>query len=301
MDVKQKASLFAIISAFILACSKFSVGLFSGSMAVASSGLDSLLDVFMSAMNFLAIRKATQPPDRTHHYGHGKVENLAATAQSVVIVCTGGFIIFKAVQEYFGQKGITYSGLDLGVMILSLIFSFMISTILRRVGKKTDSNTLKADALHYTSDLYSNSAAILAIILTYYTGKVFFDLLFAVIIGFIIIISAVRILRGGILGLMDTRIPEPMEKNLIEILDRLSYPYAGFHKLRTRFSGNKKYVDFHLFLCRNFTVVEAHEQTDRIELEIKKMIPSSDILIHMEPCPYPCELTEATCTIAQKG
>ncbi len=300
MDVKQKASLFAIISAFILAGSKFSVGLFSGSMAVASSGLDSLLDVFMSAMNFLAIKKANQPPDRTHHYGHGKVENLAATAQSVVIVCTGGFIIFKAVQEYFGQEGITYSGLDLGVMVLSLIFSFMISTILRKVGKKTDSNTLKADALHYTSDLYSNSAAILAIILTYYTGKVFFDLLFAVVIGFIIIISAVKILQGGILGLMDTHIPEPMEKNLIEILDKLKYPYAGFHKLRTRFSGNKKYVDFHLFLCRNFTVVQAHEQTDRIELEIKKMIPASDILIHMEPCPYPCELTEATCTIPKK-
>ena len=96
-------------------------------MAVVSSGLDSLLDVFMSAMNFLAIRKAAQPPDDTHHYGHGKAENLAAMAQSLVIVFTGTIIIYKAGEKYFFQTTIQYSRLDLGVMVLSLIFSFFIS------------------------------------------------------------------------------------------------------------------------------------------------------------------------------
>ena len=100
MNIKQKASLFAIVSAFILAGSKFSVGLISGSMAVLSSGLDSLLDVSMSAMNFLAIGKAAQPPDDSHHYGHGKAENLAAIFQTMVIVFSGSYIIVTSVNRW---------------------------------------------------------------------------------------------------------------------------------------------------------------------------------------------------------
>jgi cation diffusion facilitator family transporter len=300
MDIKQKASLFAISSAFLLAGSKFGVGLISGSMAVASSGLDSLLDVFMSAMNFFAIRKAAQPPDPTHHYGHGKAESLAAVAQAGVIMLTGAIIIYKAGEKYFLKEAIRYSGFDLGVMILSLIFSFTISTVLRKVGQKTESNALMADALHYTSDLYSNSAAILAIFLTYYTGLVAFDLLFAVIVGMIILFSAVQILKSGLMGLMDSRIPEHLEQLLKDILEQKPYPAVGYHKLRTRLSGNKKYVDFHSLVCRKLTVGEAHDLIDRLEREIKDNITPLDITIHIEPCPNACDLDEATCDFIKK-
>lgn len=299
MDVKQKASLFAIASAFLLALSKFTVGLFSGSMAVVSSGLDSLLDVIMSGMNLLAIKKAAEPPDQTHHYGHGKVENLAAMVQSLVIIFTGGFILHKAGEKYFLNQKIAYSVYDLGIMLLSLIFSFFIARVLGRVGKKTDSGTLLADALHYTSDLYSNSAAILAIILTYYTGLAYFDLLFSVVIGLIIIVSALKIFKSGICGLMDTRIPEALEKEMQEIIQALSYPYAGYHKMRTRFSGSRKYVDFHLLLCRKLKIEEAHDRTTSLEKTIKEKIPNTDVVIHNEPCLEACELTDATCPIQE--
>ena len=297
MDIKQKASLFAIVSAFILATSKFSAGLLSGSMAVASSGLDSLLDVFMSAMNFWAIRTAAQPPDQFHPYGHGKAENLAAVFQAAVIISTGSWILYQAGQKYFLGAAIRYTRLDLGVMILSLVFSFFISRVLGRVGRKTDSGALQADALHYTSDLYSNSAAILAIILTYYTGRMAFDLLFAALVGLIILFSALRILKSGLFGLMDTRIPEPLERQILDILGRLSFPYAGYHKLRTRLSGNRKYLDFHLFICRKLNIDEAHAQTEKMEETLTKQIPNSDVLIHTEPCPYTCELTDPTCWV----
>ena len=300
MDIKQKASLFAIGSAFILAGSKFFVGLTSGSMAVASSGLDSLLDVFMSALNFLAIKKAAQPPDLTHPYGHGKAENLAAVGQSLVIMFTGGFIIYKTAEKYFLNQSIVYSLLDLGVMFLSLLFSFIVSTILRRVGLKTDSGALQADALHYSSDLYSNSAAILAILLTHYTGRVAFDLLFAVIVGLIILFSALKILKAGIVGLMDSRLPEPLERSLIEIIAQTPYPVAGFHKLRTRLSGNRKYADFHALICRKLTVEEAHELAEKLEREMENRIPAIDVTIHIEPCPHDCDLTEISCLILKK-
>ena len=185
-------------------------------------------------------------------------------------------------------------------MILSLVFSFFISRVLGRVGRKTESGALQADALHYTSDLYSNSAAILAIIVTYYTGRMAFDLLFAAVVGLIILFSALQILKSGLLGLMDTRIPEPLEQQILDILGQLSFPYAGYHKLRTRLSGNRKYLDFHLFICRKLNIDEAHDQTEKMKDTITEQIPNTDVLIHTEPCPYTCELTDPTCMSVRK-
>ena len=199
MDIKQKTSLFAVITAFILASSKFSVGFISGSLAIISSSLDSLLDTFMSGMNFFAIKKAGQPADDSHQYGHGKVEDLAAVAQSVVVVFSGVFIIYKAVESYMNSVTITYSLYDFLVMIISLALSFAIVLLLRRIGKQTGSNALLADALHYTSDLFQ---------LRCYScnrlnplhRNIYYDLLFAIIIGCIIIFSAVKIAEKRYIG-----------------------------------------------------------------------------------------------------
>ncbi|MGD0658840.1 MAG: cation diffusion facilitator family transporter [Syntrophorhabdales bacterium] len=297
MEVKQKASAFAVCTSLALAVAKFAVGLVSGSMTVVSSGLDSLLDVFMSGMNLFAIRKAAQPADDDHQYGHGKAESIAGTIQAVVIVLTGAFIIYKAVKEFLDGERIAYSYWDLWVMCLSLVFSLVISSVLRRTGRRTESDALKADALHYTSDLYSNSAAIAAIVLAYYSGWTFFDHAFAVITGLIIAFSAVKILKGSVSGLMDRRIPPEIEREIKAIIEDMPFPYAGYHKLRTRFSGNKKYVDFHLLTCRKLRIDEAHELADEIEGRIAKKIASLDTVIHVEPCAFPCELTEGSCTV----
>jgi len=301
MDIKQKASLFAIISAAILALSKFAVGLVSGSMAVAASGLDSLLDVFMSGMNFFAIKKAAKPADIDHQYGHGKAADIAAVIQSFVIIFSGITIFHNVIDKFLRKEVIAYSIFDLGVMILSLAFSAVISTVLRRIGNKTGSNPLKADALHYTSDLYSNSAAIAAIVITYYTNITYFDYLFAVITGFIIIFSAIKILKTGFLGLMDTRIPEPVEKEIESIIEKNPYPYAGYHKFRSRFAGNKKYVDFHLLICRKANIDESHKLASEIEHKLENNIDTIDVVIHIEPCSYDCELTDLTCKITRNA
>ncbi len=300
MDIKYKASLFAIASASVLALSKFLVGLASGSLAVISSSLDSLLDIFMSGMNYFAIRKAAEPPDYEHQYGHAKTENIAATIQSLVIILTGGTIFYMAAHKFLHKGTIVYSGLDLGVMILSLIFSAMISIVLRKAGEKTESSALKADALHYTSDLYSNSAAIVAIILTYYTGRTYFDLLFSAIIAFIIIFSAFKIFREGISGLMDASIPQQTERKLQEIIDTLPFPYAGYHKMRSRMAGSKKYTDFHLLICRKESIDDAHKLADKLEITMTREVTNLDVVIHIEPCINECELTDETCSVPRK-
>lgn len=297
LETKQKAALVAATSALILASGKFAIGLFSGSMAVLSSGVDSLLDVFMSAMNFYAIRKASKPADEVHRYGHGKVEDIAGTLQSLVIVFSGLYIIFKSMHTYFHRTPISYSFYDFLVMAISLAFSFTISTMLLKTGKRTDSNALKADALHYRSDLYSNSGALIAIFLTYITAMTLFDLIFAVIAGLIILSSAIQIFRKSISGIMDSRLSDDIENQIRDIIRDMSFPIAGFHKLRTRKSGSSKYIDFHLLACRKVTIDEAHSLADRIESRIKMTIAEADVIVHVEPCKEKCDLTEITCVL----
>ena len=300
IEIKQKVALIAAVSALMLAAGKIATGLFSGSMAVLSSGVDSLLDVFMSAMNFYAIKKASEPADELHRYGHGKAEDIAGTFQSVVIVLSGFYIIVKSVHAYVDKQPISYTFLDLSVMCLSLAFSFAISTVLVTVGNRKNSNALKADALHYRSDLYSNSGAILAILLTRYTGITAFDLVFAVIAGIIILVSAFQIFRKSFSGIMDTRLSDEVEYQIREIISGMAFPFAGFHKLRTRQSGSSKYIDFHLLACRKLSIDEAHALADRIENRIRITIEDADVIVHVEPCQEGCDLTEITCVFKKK-
>ncbi|HOJ43083.1 MAG TPA: cation diffusion facilitator family transporter, partial [Syntrophorhabdaceae bacterium] len=170
MDTRYKATIFATIMAGCLSLSKFAIGVSSGSMAVMSSGLDSLLDTFISGMNFYAIKKASMPPDNTHQYGHEKIENFSALVESLIIIGGGVVILYNAVYRFVAHVPIRYTIFDLPIMLFSLVFSFIIAHVLKKTGKKTGSIAVNADAAHYTSDIYTNSGAILAIILTYLTG-----------------------------------------------------------------------------------------------------------------------------------
>jgi len=297
MDIKQKTSLVAILSVTVLAVSKFVVGIFSGSMAVLSSGLDNILDAVMSGMNFIALRLASRPPDMDHHYGHGKAEDLAAIGESLIIVFSGMVIIYKTVERFIRYQTIQYSSLDMGIMVLSLVFSIFITTLLERMGEKTGSNALRADALHYRSDIYTNSAVIIAIIFTYYTKQVVFDFSLAIIVGFVIIYSALKIFKDGIMGLMDTSIAKKLEHQVEEIIRKMPFPYAGYHKLRSRSSGSSKYIDFHFLICRKTSIDEAHRLANTVEENIKREVKGIETMVHIEPCEQPCELTDETCAI----
>lgn len=300
MDIKYKASILATAMAGLLSLSKFAIGMSSGSMAVISSGLDSLLDTFISGMNFYAIKKASAPPDKSHHYGHGKIENFSALIESLIIIGAGILIVYNAVYRFVRNVPVKYTSFDLPIMIFSLSFSFVITYVLNTAGKRTQSIALKADAAHYASDIYTNSGAILAIALTYLTGYQYFDFAFALIIGIIIIFSTMRIFLDSISGLMDKSIPEETEDRIKEMIEKLPFPYAGFHKLRTRTSGSKKYIDFHLLVCRETDIGKAHEIAEELEGQLKEIPPGIDATIHLEPCGKQCDMTENTCNLKTK-
>lgn len=300
MDIKQKASIFAILSAAMIAIGKFIAGLASGSMALIASALDSMLDVFMSSMNLFAIRIASMPADVNHQYGHGRIEDLTAIGQSLVVGGSSIIIVYKTVERFLQGATIKYTGLEILVMAISLLLSIMVSMVLKRVGERTDSNALIADALHYRSDIYSNLGVILAIILTYKTQMVVFDLVFAAIAAILILISVIKIMKGGITGLMDVSLPARIQMDIERLIKAMPLPFAGYHHFRSRISGGNKYIDFHLLVCRKASIDEAHRVAEEVERNIKRYTKRVDIITHIEPCEYPCDMTDETCVV-KKG
>ncbi len=301
MDRKQRASLFAISSVFVLSIIKFSIGLYSNSVAVISSALDNFQDIFMSSVNYFAIRKAAMPPDKNHKFGHGKFEDLSSFFVSLVILLTGIFVIYKALVQFLKKEPLKSPSVAIAIMVLSFFWSFIIAYYLKRVGEKTDSPALKSDSIHYLTDVYSNGGAIVAIILSSYLGYHIFDPLIGIIIGLIILFSSISIFKEGIVSLTDMEIKDELKQEIDKIITDMPYPYAGYHRLRTRTSGGKKHIDFHLLTCRRSSIEEAHNLSDRIEEEIESKIKNTDIVIHLEPCPYTCELTVETCRVRKMG
>jgi len=163
--LKLRAARISIATATGLALAKFTIGLLTGSLAVLASAVDSLLDILMSAVNYLAIRQAEQPADENHPFGHGKFETSATLFQSLIIAATGSWIIFEAVRRL--RQGVELAGLEQGMIILlvSVGVSVAISRYLRRIARATDSSALAADALHFSMDVYTNLALVAGLIL----------------------------------------------------------------------------------------------------------------------------------------
>lgn len=301
MEKKEKASIFAIFSVLILAILKFIIGFYSNSIAVLSSALDNFQDILISSLNFFAIRKASMPPDKNHSYGHGKVEDISAFFESLIISATGIYIVYKAFLRFFSQDNIKSPELAIFIMLLSLLWSLIISYYLKKTGEKTGSPALKADSLHYKSDVYSNGGAIIGIILSYYFNLKFFDPLIGIIIGIIVLYSSFPVFKEGLLALTDSQVDYETRKIIDNIINDLPYPYAGYHKLRTRSSGGKKYIDFHLLVCRKANLEYAHNLSEIVEKEIENNLKNTDVTTHLEPCPFLCKLTADTCRAIKMG
>lgn len=241
------------------------------------------------------------PPDKNHSYGHGKVEDISAFFESLIILATGIFIIYKAVFRFFREEPIKSANIAIFVMTVSFFWSFIIAYYLRKTGEKTNSPALKADSLHYLSDVYSNGGAILAILLSYYFGYKIFDPLIGIIIGIIVLSSSISIFKDGILALTDSQIKDETREKLDSIISNMPYPYAGYHKLRTRSSGSKNYIDFHLLICRNADLESAHNLSEFLEKDIEKNLINTDVTTHLEPCPFICDLSIETCRAKKMG
>ena len=289
MDRKRIGTArFSVGSAATLAATKLFVGVASGSLGVLSSAFDNLADILMSGVNYLSIRKSMEPADSSHPYGHGKMETLGTVFMSVVVALTGIWIVWEGIRRL--RAGIVPRSVDTGlvVMALSVAASWYISERIRKAGEETGSPALAADSLHFRTDVWSGGGILASLLAYRVTGWRWLDPGSALIVGGYIITAAFPILREALDDLMDRSLPHETVEEIRHIIDSHRPLVVDYHKLRTRRSGAEKHVDFHVVVCRQYLLEDAHRVADHLERELSQALGNAHVVTHIDPCEIEC-------------
>ena len=279
---------FSLGSAVILASAKFVAGVLSGSLGVLSSAFDSLADIFMSGVNLLSIRKSMHPADTSHPYGHGKVESLATVFQAAVIAATGGWVVWEGVRRLIGGRVPESADKGIVVMAIALPASWYISRRIRKAGEETGSPALMADSVHFATDVYTNAGILGSLLVFRFTGWAWLDPGVALLVGIYILVVAAKLLLPAIQDLMDRGLPEESVELVRRVIDRHRPFIVDFHDLRTRRAGPEKHVDFHLVVCREYKLEDAHRVADHLEKEVQLALGNAHVVTHIDPCDLEC-------------
>ena len=282
--LEKRAPLVATGLSLILAIIKLTVGIMSGSVALLASAVDSIMDMFVSVFNFLAIRLSDRSPDEQFPFGYGKVEALAATLEGLVVMGSGFFILYESVRKLIHKEPVSHIDVSIAVMLVSIIIVGALVAFLSYVVKKTNNMVIKADLLHYKTDLYSNGAVLLSLAIIYFTDWYWVDVLFGSAIGIYIIKEASELVTEGVKVLLDVSLPKEEVDRIIEIVKK-DHRITDFHYLKTRYAGKYKFVEIHIVLVPDIQLLQAHRIADSIEDKIKEIDPERKwhILIHLDP------------------
>lgn len=272
----------AIALALMLAVSKAITGFLSGSLAVLGSAVDSMLDILASSVNFFMIRAADNPPDKNHPFGHGKFEAYSSFLQSVLIFSAGAFLLYDGINRLKTGAEPLVTPVVMGVMLASIVVSFIITALLRVIGERESSIALKADSAHYAMDLLTNSGVLVALLLIKLTGLGWIDAAIGIALAFYIMYSAGKIHWSALKIILDVSIPDEQMKEITKVLSKYEHYIKDYHRLRTRTDGNRIFADVHLLISGKLTLNEAHALCDLIESELETV--NIDITIHPEPC-----------------
>ncbi|HEY2111860.1 MAG TPA: cation diffusion facilitator family transporter [Dongiaceae bacterium] len=278
----RRATYASVGVATILIGAKLFAYLMTDSVSLLSTLLDSLLDAAASLVNLVAVRTALVPADAEHRFGHGKAEPLAALGQSAFIAGSALFLLVEAGNRVVNPSAIQNSGIGLGVMVFSIVATFLLVLYQRHVIRVTNSVAIRADSIHYVSDLLVNGAVIAALLLWRQLGWALADPIFAAFVGVFILYTAWRIARGSLDLLMDRELPDSARRRIREIA--LANPVVrDLHDLRTRSSGQATFIQFHLELDGAMPLTQAHTVSDEVEDAILIEFPGAEIIIHEDP------------------
>lgn len=253
----------------------------TGSVSLLASVVDSLLDIAASVVNLIVIRYALQPADREHTFGHGKAESLAALAQAMFISGSACFLLLNGVERFFRPHELQSPEYGIYVSVFALLVTFALVSFQRYVVKKTNSQAIAADSLHYQTDLYMNAAIILALGLSWLGFKQA-DAIFAIGIGLYILYSAIGMAYQAVQTLLDRKLPDDELAQIRAACLSVS-GVLGVHQLRTRMAGPVRFIQLHLELDDHIPLIEAHRISDQVEEKLRHLFPGADVIIHQDP------------------
>jgi len=284
MRLEKKATIVSTSVAGVLVVLKMTVGILSGSIAVLASAIDSMLDLIVSLFNYFALHTAEKDPDDQFHYGRSKIEPLAAVIEGVVVSFSALFILYEALVKIAHPREMGHMAESIWVMIISFIITAFLVTFLNYVAKKTKNMVIKADALHYKTDLYSNGAVLMALVLISYTAEELIDPILGIGIAIYMIYSAIPIIKEGILMLLDAALEPEDIQSIIDVI-KSEELITDYHFLQTREAGSNIFISVHTVFNVSISLYDAHLIADKVEDKIKLLFEDkiTHVLIHMDP------------------
>jgi len=282
MDKKKKQVAFiSVLAAIFLTSFKIVIGLLTGSLGILSEALHSTLDLIASAITFFSVSVSDKPADRDHNFGHGKVENLSAFIETILLLITCIWIIYEAIHRLTtGNTIIEVNVWSFVVVLTSIAIDFTRSRKLYKVAKETNSQALEADALHFSTDIWSSAVVLIGLIFASF-GIYLADPIAALTVAAIVIYISIRLGKRSIGVLLD-KVPEETRQMVEMIMSRMS-EITAYHDLKVRTSGADTFVEVNIHVDPILSISEAHMITDKVEMEIREAIPRCAVHVHAEP------------------
>ncbi|HKP91261.1 MAG TPA: cation diffusion facilitator family transporter [Thermoleophilaceae bacterium] len=281
---KLRAARLSIVSNSSLIVLKLVAGAATGSIAIITEAVHSSIDLLASFVAYFSIRKADEPADDSHMYGHEKVENLASALEGILILVGAGIIIFESARRLSHPRDIESLGFGIAAIAISMVVNFAVSTYLSHQARATDSPALEGDAAHLWTDALTSGGVLVALALVAITGEQALDPITALVVATVIVWSGIRIVNRSSRVLVDEALPEDELAQVGEaIAERGPREVVGFHKLRARRAGSRRHIDLHVQFASGTTLERAHHLSHQLQREIERRIPHADVLIHLEP------------------
>ncbi len=281
---RTPAALLSIASNSALILLKVVAGSITGSVAILTEAMHSAVDLVASIVAYVSIRKADEPADENHPYGHEKMENLAAAIEAMLILVGSGVIIYAAVRSLANGPEVHSLGIGIGVIGVSIVANVVVSTLIARRACETDSPALEGDAAHLRTDAATSGAVLLGLVLVELTGATWLDPVIALAVAAAIVFAGVRLLARASRVLVDEALP-PEELDAVREAIAAFGPrgVCGHHKLRARRAGSRRYVDLHVQFTSGTTLKDAHATAHALQDAIRERLRGADVLIHLEP------------------
>jgi cation diffusion facilitator family transporter len=281
---KFAAARLSVVSNTILIALKVAAGAITGSIAIVTEAVHSSIDLLASIVAYLSLRKADEPADASHMYGHAKIENLAAAIEGMLILVGAGVILFTSVHRLVTGGEVESIGVGIAVIGLSAVVNVIVSSYLYAQARAHDSPALDADAAHLRADAATSVAVLIGLVLIEVTGVQQLDAIVALMVGSAIVYAGVRILSRSSRVLVDEALPEDELDTVRSLI--AAFPgdeLVGFHKLRGRRAGSARHIDLHLQFAPGTSLERAHAVAHELQASVRRQIPGADLLVHMEP------------------
>jgi cation diffusion facilitator family transporter len=282
--LKQRTAALSVISNSALILLKVVAGTITGSVSVLTEAVHSSIDLVASVVAFFSVRKADEPADESHRYGHEKIENLSAAIEGILILVGSAAIAFEAIRRLLRGGQLNTVGLGIAVVAFSIVVNVIVSGVIGRMAKASESPALEGDAAHLRTDALTSAGVLVGLILVKITGADWIDPVVALMVAASIVVTGVRLLTGSSRVLVDQALPaDEVDAIRAAIEEFAPSGVVGYHELRTRRAGSRRYVDLHVQFRSGTSLEAAHRTAHQLQDVIASRLRRADVLIHLEP------------------